>query len=228
MLITGHPVLCVIFNHNFYDMPGSSSSFKQLLFGLFTAVVTWFAVIVQWYLTTFSFIDFISFFTIECNVLVAVCLTFSLLFPQTAAGKFFSKTTVQTAIALYIFIVALVYNMVLRWLYTFTGMQWVIDNLLHVVVPVLFILYWYVFTPRLFLQWKICLYWLIFPLVYTLYSMVRGALVHWYPYPFLNAHELGYPRVFVNMLAVLAAFLITGLVLIAVNRSVKNKSTAAR
>lgn len=196
---------------------------SQLLFGLFTAAVTWFALIVQWSITSFGFIDFISFFTVECNLLVAFCLSFSLLFPQTAAGKFFLKNTVQTAIALYIFIVALVYNTVLRGLYSFTGMQWMVDNLLHVAAPVLFILYWYFFTPRTFLQWKECLYWLIFPLLYTVYSMVRGTFVHWYPYPFLNAEKLGYPKVFVNMLVILAVFLITGLILIAINRSVKNK-----
>jgi len=207
-------------------MSSSGPSSRHLLFGLFTAAITWLALIVQWCITSFGFIDFISFFTIECNLLVALCLGFSLLFPQTAPGIFFSKTTVQTAIALYIFIVALVYNTVLRGLYSFTGMQWVVDNLLHAVVPVLFILYWYLFTSRIFLQWKECLYWLIFPLLYTLYSMIRGAFVHWYPYPFLNAEKLGYPKVFVNMLAVLAAFLISRLILIAINRSVKNKSAA--
>ncbi|MES2851233.1 MAG: Pr6Pr family membrane protein [Bacteroidota bacterium] len=199
-------------------MQTSPASSTKLIYGLFIAALTWFAWITQWCITSFGFIDFISFFTVQCNLLVALCLSFSLLAPNTVLGNFFSKTTVQTAIALYIFIVGLVYNTVLRGLYSFAGMQWLIDNLMHVVVPMLFVIYWFFFTTRVFLKWKDCIYWLIYPLLYTLYSMIRGAFVHWYPYPFLNAEKLGYPQVFINMLVVLAAFLVTGLILIAVKR----------
>ena len=200
-----------------------TSSIKMAC-GLFVIAVAWFALITQWCITTFGFVDFISFFTIQCNLLVALCVSFSLLLPHSAPGRFFSKSSVQSAIALYIFIVGLVYNTVLRGLYEFKGMQRVVDNLLHVWVPVLYIMYWYAFTSHTFFRWKQCLYWLIYPLLYTMYSMIRGSFVHWYPYPFLNAQDLGYPKVFVNMLAVLAAFCITGLIVIGINRRAKEKA----
>jgi len=76
------------------------------------------------------------FFTIQCNLLIAISLTCTALAPHAAPGIFFSKLSVQTAIALYIFIVELVYNLVLRRLHDWQGLQWVVDNLLHVIVPV--------------------------------------------------------------------------------------------
>ena len=202
--------------------------FNKRLFGVFTLAVAWFALITQWCITTFGLVDFLSFFTIQSNLMVAVCLSFSLLLPRTAPGNFFLKSSVQSAIALYIFIVGLVYNTMLRGLADFKGMQWIVDNLLHVAVPILFVIYWFIFTPRTFFQWKQCLYWLIYPFIYTVYSMIRGSIVHWYPYPFLNADSLGYAKVFINMLLVLSAFCIVSLVIIAVNRSGKKEEVIIR
>lgn len=192
---------------------------NKQLYRVFTLIVAWFALITQWCLTTFGLVDFLSFFTVQSNLMVALCLTFSLFIPRSALGTFFSKSRVQSAIALYIFIVGLVYNTLLRGLADFKGMQLIIDNLLHVAVPVLFVLYWFIFTPQTFFPWKQSLYWLIYPFLYTVYSMIRGAIVHWYPYPFLNVDNLGYARVFINMLGVLAAFSIVSLVIVAGNRS---------
>ena len=38
-----------------------------------------------------------------------------------------------------------------------------------------------------------------FPVVYTVASLVRGALSHLYPYPFIDVAALGYQRVLGNM-----------------------------
>lgn len=47
------------------------------------------------------------------------------------------------------------------------------------------------------------------PLLYCVLTLVRGALVDWYPYPFLDVPALGYPRVFgaVLCLSVLVALI---------------------
>ena len=96
-------------------------------------------------LGTGSAINFFSFFTIQCNLLVALSLTFTSLSPQSKPGIFFTRLSVQSAIALYIFIVALVYNLILRGMFDLTGWHWFVDNMLHVIVPVLYILYWFYF-----------------------------------------------------------------------------------
>lgn len=196
------------------------------------AITAWIAVILQFYLilqttgttgfSTFKTVtNFFSYFTILSNLLVAVCLTTSLISPTSGVGSFFSKWSVQSAIAVYIFIVGLVYNLVLRGLFTLTGLNWIVDNLLHVVVPVLYVLYWFIFTPKKVLQWKNLAPWLIFPALYLLYSLLRGPMADWYPYPFLHAGKIGYGQVTINSVFVLLAFMLTGLGVIAYNRQGK-------
>jgi hypothetical protein len=87
-----------------------------------------------------------------------------------------------------------------------------------VVVPLLFVLYWIIFTQKKILRWKDILPWLIFPAVYLVYSLIRGPVANWYPYPFLYAGNLGYGKVAVNSSFVMIAFLVTGLGMIAFNR----------
>ena len=193
------------------------------------ALIAWVALVLQFYLilqtagkTGYSTVklvtNYFSYFTILSNLLIAVCLSRVLLSPASATGRFFSGVPVQSALALYIFIVGLVYNLVLRGIVVLTGLNWVVDNLLHVLVPLAYVLYWFIFIPGKALHWKNILPWLIFPGLYLVYSLIRGPIAHWYPYPFLNTEKLGYTQVVINSLLVLAAFLVAGLGMIAWNR----------
>lgn len=196
------------------------------------AAIAWFAIILQFYIMLnnspapgFSQLmlvaNFFSYFTILSNLLVAVCLTACLFTPLSSAGKFFTRAEVQSAIAVYIFIVGLVYNLVLRNIWSPAGWQLVADNLLHVIVPVLFVWYWYLFVRDNKLQWKHLFYWLIFPAGYLIYTLIRGAFVNWYPYPFIDAGIIGYAKVSVNSLGVLVAILTAGSVIILLDKSAK-------
>ncbi|NOT51732.1 MAG: Pr6Pr family membrane protein [Chitinophagaceae bacterium] len=199
------------------------------------AGITWFALVLQLYLmltgpaastlgTVNTIINFFSYFTILSNLMVAVSLTVSSVSPASAAGKFFSKITVCSAIALYIFIVGLVYNLVLRNLWKPEGWQLVADNLLHVIVPLFYVIFWILFTPKKSLGWMNILPWLIFPAVYLAYSLLRGASTGWYPYPFINADQLGYGKVVINSLLVLTAIVVFGLAIVGFNRYGKQKT----
>ena len=139
-------------------MKNNFSPAKKITMGII-AVIAWFALVLQLYImlerapsigfsTMNTVINFLSFFTILSNLLVAISCTAPLLIPSSASGAFFSKIQVQSAIAVYIFIVGLVYNLVLRNLWAPTGWQLVADNMLHVVVPVIYLLYWIIFTQK--------------------------------------------------------------------------------
>lgn len=154
---------------------------------------------------------FISYFTIETNLLLAVAFSFLLLAPNSAPGSFFSKGTTQTALTVYIFIVGLIYNTILRFLWAPTGLQYVVDELLHSVIPILAIIYWVMFTPKEGLHWKKCFAWLIYPLLYIGFVLVRGAKSGFYPYPFIDTRKLGLNKVFANALGIAVLFLLTAL-----------------
>ncbi|MCI3938335.1 Pr6Pr family membrane protein [Chryseobacterium aahli] len=187
------------------------------------ALMAWFCVILQFYISSDTFTNVISYFTILCNSLIAVSLSFSALLPKTKLGKFFSELSVKTAIALYIFIVFAVYNTVLRGIWKPTGWQLFLDNMLHVAIPILYILYWMFLVTKSKLNWKNGFYWLIFPLIYLIYSLIRGSAVGWYPYPFLNVDKLGFGQVMINISLMLIVFLVSGSTLIAINNKFEKK-----
>lgn len=198
-----------------------NQSVAKNIYTVILACIAWFAIVLQLCLTTGSVTNFFSYFTILSNLLVAISLSFSFLWPASKTGIFFSGLSVQSAIALYIFIVGIVYNFVLRGIESFTGWQLIVDNLLHVVVPVLYVLYWVLFRSGGILKWRDGIYWIYFPLIYLIYSLIRGAFIHWYPYPFLNAAKFGYGKVFLNIAMIIGVFLVAGLLLIVINRSFK-------
>lgn len=202
--------------------PKTSPSYRTV-YAISLAVITWITVALQLELMTGSVLNFISYFTIQCNLLIAISLTCVALMPRSAPEKFFSQLSVQTAIALYIFIVAFVYNMVLRRLHHWEGLQWWVDNLLHVVIPVMYLVYWFLYRTRGVIARKDSVKWILFPAAYLVYTLIRGSMVHWYPYPFLNAINLGYERVLMNIAVMLSIFLMAGIILIAFTRSLKSK-----
>lgn len=179
------------------------------------AILGWFALSAQFYLiiqnrvvsVAETIIRYFSFFTILTNFIVALCVTFLLLKPNTRWGNFFSKTATLTAITVYITIVGIVYNVILRFLWQPQGLQYVVDELLHTVIPILFILLWILFIPKPGLQYKNALPWLIYPLVYVIYTAIHGEMTGYYPYPFINIAELGYNKVLINTGGLLIAFL---------------------
>ena len=190
------------------------------------AIGGWFAIVVQFYLlmqfrklsVPATILQFFSFFTILTNIIVAVCCTTLVVKPNSRWGHFFCRSGVLTAIALYIIMVGLVYNFVLRFLWAPRGLQKVVDELLHTFIPLLFILYWALFVHKNMLQWKNVFAWLLFPFFYSLYVLARGALTGLYPYPFMDVGELGYKTVLINCGYLVVVFFLAALLFIAVSK----------
>lgn len=167
-------------------------------------------------------IRYISFFTILTNILITVCSIILLLIPNSPSGLFFRQSTTLTALTLYILIVGLTYNLILRPIWNPQGFQKVTDELLHVVMPLLTIIYWLIFVPKRSLTWNIWP-WLIYPLIYAVYVLGRGALSAEYPYPFMDVTKLGYPQVLINCGGMVAAFLVFAFLLVGVGKILKTK-----
>lgn len=72
------------------------------------------------------------------------------------------------------------------------------DHLLHQVVPLLALVGWLVFGPRERIAWSDLLAFLVLPVVWFGYTLVRGAFVGWYPYPFADVDQHGYAVVLLN------------------------------
>ena len=158
-----------------------------------------------------------SYFTIETNMLLAMILTATALRPQ--AESFFLQPGVKLAGIVYIIIVGVVYATLLRHLWNPQGVRLFADRLLHIAMPVFYPLYWLAFAPKGETSRVDPFRWLIYPVVYFVYILARGAVFDLYPYPFLNVAKLGYLQVFLNALGLLAAFLGLGLCVAGLDRA---------
>jgi len=146
---------------------------------------------------TSNVVSFFSFFTVESNVAAAVVLAVGavLLVVRKGADDTTLYTVTRAAVVTYMVVTGIVYNLLLRGIELPQGstVGWS-NEILHAVAPVYLLLDW-IFAPgRVPLGarriWPI----LVFPIVWVVYTLVRGPLVvdavygndFWYPYPFLN------------------------------------------
>lgn len=170
---------------------------------------------------------YLGYFTVLTNLAAALALTAAASPRHGRLGKFFARPDVHTAIAMSIIVVAAIYHLLLRQLWQPQGWQVVGDDALHTLMPLLFVLHWWLAIPKTTLRWRQVLAWQIYPAAYFVYVLARGALDGWYPYPFLDVSALGYLRVLGDALGVLLVFIAVGLLLVTLGRWQARRSAAA-
>ena len=92
------------------------------------------------------------------------------------------------------------------------------DIILNDAVPLMYFACWILFVTKSGLRWKDALSWTIFPFIYIAWVLLRGAITGRFPYPFVDAGQIGYARALLNAALLFACFLVAGLVLIAIAR----------
>ena len=193
------------------------------------AVLGWAGLGIQLYLIFFArlsvgasllggLVSFFSYFTVITNTLVAVVLTCAVTDRESAARRWFLQPWVSSGITVSIAVVGLAYSILLRHLWHPQGWQFIADELLHDVMPLLFLAYWWLYVPKGSLRLKHLPLWLIYPLVYFAYALLRGHLLGAYAYPFIDVALLGYPQVFINAGGILLGFVLIALLVIGIDR----------
>ncbi len=161
---------------------------------------------------------FFSYFTILTNLVVAVALTGPAIASDGRLGRWTTSEGVRAAVAMYIAVVGLVYHTLLAGTWNPEGLQLVVDQILHTVMPIAFVLDWLLFTPKGRLRWIDPVKWLAYPLLYGVWTVIHGQMIGWYPYWFIDIGELGWARAMTNFGALLVFFLALGLVVVALDR----------
>jgi len=181
----------------------------KLFFALlgFSSIVTEIAVLME--RGVFKLENFFSYFTIETNILVVVTLLLSAV--AIAAGKNSKFDLLRAATTVYILVVGIGFSLLLSHMEDakLTAVPW--DNVvLHYIIPVAMLADFLTDRPRRKVPFKKALLWLLFPIAYAIYALVRGGLTGWYPYPFLNPDISGAESVVTTVVGLL----VLGLVLV--------------
>jgi hypothetical protein len=187
--------------------------------------------------------NFFSFFTILSNVLSVVVLFW-------AAGWYFSRgrggaasdprplAIVLVSVTTYMIITGIVYNLLLRGITLPQGSEPVpwSNETLHVVAPIFLLADLFVGPLRRALPWRTVWTIIAFPIVWVVYTLIRGPLVtnptsgepFWYPYPFLNPNNFdnGYGTVALYIAGIAAAIIGVAFLVVWVGRRRSRVSAA--
>jgi hypothetical protein len=160
-------------------------------------------------------IDFLSYFTILSNILVAVMLT------ALARGRVRPTLlwrTIRMDSLIMITVTGLVFALILAKDADLQGLQYVTNTIEHYIVPVLTVLTWLLWGPRAWLRLVTVFTAMVIPLAWLAYTLIRGAVVDSYPYGFIDVAVLGYGTALVNIAGVLALGIVLGFVFLGLDR----------
>lgn len=104
-------------------------------------------------------------------------------------------------------ITGLVYHAVLRRLFELESWALVADNVVHTIVPILAEVVWLFYGPRGLTSRRIAGPAVLFPVAWLIFTLIRGELVGFYPYPFVDVASLGYAKDIVNCVWVSVLYL---------------------
>ncbi|SCE71361.1 hypothetical protein GA0070607_0670 [Micromonospora coriariae] len=175
----------------------------------------------------------LPYFTIQSNVAVGALALYAGL--NAWRDRPDPPSALRGAVTLYITITGVVYHLVLANPASPFAMaqpdraagEALGNQLLHTVVPLLAVADWVLFDKRGRLRPRYAAWWLAFPLAYLGFALLRGLVVHGYPYPFLDAGELGYAGVAISALSFAVAFWLLGLLFVGIDRTLSRR-TATR
>ncbi|WBA43393.1 Pr6Pr family membrane protein [Hymenobacter canadensis] len=160
-------------------------------------------------------VRFFSYFTILTNTLVAGYFLVRSLAPGSRWGRWAARAEVGTALTVYILVVGVVYQAVLRGLVPLAGWGILVDNILHGLVPLYMLGFWLLLIAGQPVRWRTLPCWLLYPAAYLAYTLLRGPSAGFYPYPFVDVAALGYRPVLRNCLLVLVVMLAISVLLAA-------------
>jgi hypothetical protein len=148
--------------------------------------------------------DYFSYFTELSNLIAAGVFLYGTLSrprPRSRTVELF-----RGAAVVYMLTTALVYAVLLSG--HIAIYPWV-STVLHRVIPIAVALDWLIDPPQVRLRLReTTLAWLAFPIVYVAYTLIRGAIIDWYPYFFVNPHRHhGYLLVAADCTAITAGIL---------------------
>lgn len=163
----------------------------RLGFGLLGLATVFILMADRWDAPGFKVSNYFSFFTIQSNLLAAAMLLYGAarVWRPAALPR---RDNLRGAVVLYLSMTGIVYGLLLSGYQEAlqTTVPWA-DNVLHRIIPLVMVADWLLDKPRDSLTWRQARWWLVYPLAFVAYSLIRGPIVDWYPYPFLDPDESG-------------------------------------
>ncbi|GAB2818571.1 Pr6Pr family membrane protein [Alpinimonas psychrophila] len=194
-----------------YLVPALRSSVALL--GLAAIVSTFFDTATR---ATINPFNFFGFFTMQSNIILVVVLLIAAAVSLSGKSQSEGVILARGCATTYIAITGVVYSILLAGQEGGVTLAWA-NTALHVILPLYAALDWVIFSDRSPLPWNKLWVALIYPVVWIIVVLIRGATDGWVPYPFLNPAQ-GYGVVALFALAIAVAAVVFAVVIWAVSR----------
>jgi hypothetical protein len=149
-------------------------------------------------------VNYFSYFTIDSNLIaVGVLLVSAAWWNEPVSPRL---DLVRGAAVVYMSVTGIVFTLLLPNTDVDTAIPWV-NTVVHELMPLVMVADWLLNPPAERLTLRQGALWLSFPLLWIVYTIIRGAIVNHYPYPFVNPANGGYASVTVYCVAILVAML---------------------
>lgn len=168
--------------------------------------------------------NFFSYFTIQSNLIAVAVFLIGAARLRTPTSAAWELVRGQAVIVMTITFV--VFALLLSGTDVATAVPWV-NTVVHEVMPIAVIVDWLIDPPLRRISFSKSLRWIVYPLIWTAYTLIRGAVVGWYPYPFVNPANGGYGTVALYVVAISVFGVILGALLAWVGNALGDRGRAA-
>jgi hypothetical protein len=185
----------------------------MLIYHIIFAIIGWSAFIYSFFADYNHLVNFFSYFTIQSNLLVICWFTLSIWKDK---FSFTRSPIIRGGLLVYITVTMIIFFTLLFKEYV--GLSLVTTYVLHLILPLSFIVDWFLDKPRERIKLKSALGWIIYPTIYCLYTIIREMLVGWYPYYFLSPIRMhSYINVGIAITGLTVFFLVITLIVYKLN-----------
>ncbi|MBM4239219.1 MAG: hypothetical protein FJ154_06750 [Gammaproteobacteria bacterium] len=197
---------------------------------IFLALIGWPALIAQLFASiahrqqqghsvAYGVFMYAGYFTILTNLFCTIVATaHSKNHAAESRWNIWREPWVITSAAMTIAMVGLVFHLLLRHQYQPTGVAALTNLIHHYIVPIVFLVFWWLAVPRASVAWTDISRLSAYPAAYFVYIAARGEISGVYPYPFFDVPTIGYGQAALNAAGIATVFVLAGVGLIAAKR----------
>ncbi len=200
-------------------------------FRLLLAIFSWIVLVMMFYQNVISQSNISSgilaaigsykYYSRQTNLLVALWYSFALIFHFKPIYLKKIQGVLKGAITVYITITFVVFAVMLSDLYHPTGIDSFLSVCSHYLIPIMFVVDWFIFETDNNYEWRYLAYWIIYLLLYLIFTIVYAYFTNNYLYPFLNIQNLGWGKFTLNVGLLIAVSLFFGLLFISANKIIR-------
>ncbi|TGN01990.1 Pr6Pr family membrane protein [Leptospira dzoumogneensis] len=167
-----------------------------------------------------SLLNQFSFFTTQSNLILGITTLILALNLDRTSSSFHIWRLIGV---IDITITGIVFNFVLQTVPKNDIIADTASRLEHDIAPIIAIIGWIIFGPAGMVTLRRILIAAILPIAYAIFTLIRGAIMEWYPYNIMDVPRLGYSGVAVNIVGIFVLFLLIAAFLALVDRLLSSR-----